>query len=85
MGDKPSELGPGRPISVRWMKGRSRAYTTGDFRRNSALAIAFNDRCDAVVATVVTARDRPDAIEPSAIAFLNSDEIIQWATVTLGL
>jgi hypothetical protein len=27
----------------------------------------------------------PDAIEPSVIAFLNGDEIIQWATVTLGL
>lgn len=85
MGDNPSALGSGHAISVRWMKGRSRAYTTGDRPRNAALAIAFNDRCDAVVATVVTARDRPDAIEPSAITFLNSDTIIQWATDTLGL
>jgi hypothetical protein len=87
MGDKLSALGAGRPISVRWMKGRSRAYAVGDVHRprNSALAVAFNDRCDAVVATVVTAHDRPDVIEPNVIAFLNSDEIIQWATVTLGL
>jgi len=85
MGNKPSALGPGREISVRWMKGRSRAYVTSDRPRSTALAIAFNDRCDAVVATVVTARDRPDIIEPSAIAFLNSDKIIQWATDTLGL
>lgn len=85
MGDKPSALGPGREISVRWMKGRSRAYLTGDRSHSTALAIAFNDRCDAVVATVVTARDRPDLVEPSAIAFLNSDKIIHWATDTLGL
>jgi hypothetical protein len=85
MGDKPSALGPGHPITIRWMKGRSRPYIVGDRSRNAALAIAFNDRCDAVVATVVTARDRPDAIESSAIAFLNSDKIIQWTTVTLGL
>jgi hypothetical protein len=85
MGDKPSAFGPGRPINVRWMKGRSRAYTVGDRRRNGALAIAFNDHCDAVVATVVTTDDHSETIEPSAIAFLNSDRIIQWATVTLGL
>jgi hypothetical protein len=85
MGDKPSALGPGHPITVRWMKGRSRAYTTGDRSRKAALAIAFNDHCDAVVATVVTSQDRPEIIEPSSIAFLNGDEIIQWATVTLGL
>lgn len=84
MSDKPSALGPGRPITVRWMKGRSRAYMIGDRSRNGALAIAFNDRCDAVVATVVTAH-QPAAIEPSAVAFLNSDRIVQWATVTLGL
>ncbi len=81
----PSALGPGRPITVRWMVRRSRAYATGDRPRRAALAIAFNDRCDAVVATIVTAHDRLDAIEPSAITFLNSDEIIRWATVTLGL
>ncbi|WP_424631306.1 hypothetical protein [Bradyrhizobium sp. SYSU BS000235] len=85
MGDKPVALGSGHPINVRWMKGRSRAYTTGDRSHSAALAIAFNDRCDAVVATVVTAHDRANVIEPSAIAFLNGDKIIQWATVTLGL
>lgn len=87
MGDKLSALGPGRAINVRWMKGRSRAYTINDFHRprSSALAVAFNDRCDAVVATIVTAHDRPDVIEPSVIAFLNGDEIMHWATVTLGL
>jgi hypothetical protein len=87
IGEKPSVLGPGRPINVAWMKGRSRAYAIADpFRaRNSALAIAFNDRCDAVVATVVVANDRPATIEPSVIEFLNSETIVHWAEVTLGL
>jgi hypothetical protein len=87
MGETPSVLGPGHPINVAWMKGRSRAYAIADpYRaRNSALAVAFNDRCDAVVATAVVAQDRPAAIEPSVIAFLNSETIVHWAEVTLGL
>jgi hypothetical protein len=49
------------------------------------LAIAFNDHCDAIVATVVVARDRPAVIEPNVLAFLNSKTILGWAEVTLGL
>jgi hypothetical protein len=87
IGEKLSVLGAGRPINVAWMKGRSRAYAIADpYRaRNSVLAVAFNDRCDAVVATVVIANDRPAAIEPSVIEFLNSKTIVHWAEVTLGL
>jgi hypothetical protein len=47
--------------------------------------VAFNDHCDAVVGTVVAAHDHPAAIEPSVIEFLNSQTIIHWAEVTLGL
>jgi hypothetical protein len=87
MGDKPSVLGPGHPIAVAWMKGRSRSYTVaGPFRAGqSALAVTFNDHCDAIVATVVVAHDRPAIIEPSVIEFLNSKSILHWAEVTLGL
>ena len=87
MGDGPSVLRPGRPINVAWMKGRSRAYAiAGPYRGpNSALSVAFNDRCDAVVATAVVAHDDPAAIEPSVIDFLNSKVIVHWAEVTLGL
>jgi hypothetical protein len=84
MGEKPSALSAGRPISVAWMKGRSRAYTN-QRSQDSALAIAFNDRCDAVVATATVAHPRPGAIEPSVIAFLNSKTVVRWAEVTLGL
>src|SRR3984885_9858769 len=87
MGEKLSVLGPGRQINVAWMKGRSRAYAIADpYRaRNSALSVAFNDRCDAIVATTVIAHDRPEAIEPSVIEFLNSEVVVHWAEVTLGL
>lgn len=87
MGEKRSVLGPGHPIRVAWMNGRSRPYTVADPYRapKSALAVAFNDRCDAVVATIVVAHDRPAAIEPSVIEFLNSQTVIHWAEVTLGL
>jgi hypothetical protein len=87
MGDKHSVLGPGHPITVAWMKGRSRSYTiAGSFQAGqSALAVAFNDHCDAIVATVVVTHDRPAIFEPSVIEFLNSRTILGWAEVTLGL
>ena len=87
MGEKISVLGPGRQINVAWMKGRSRAYAIADRYRtpNSALSVAFNDRCDAVVATAVVDRDQPGTIEPGVIDFLNSKVIVHWAEVTLGL
>jgi hypothetical protein len=87
MGDKPSVLSPGRPITVGWMKGRSRPYAlSAPYRaQNSALAVAFNDHCDAVVATALIDHDRPEALEPSVVAFLNSKTVIGWAEVALGL
>lgn len=78
---------PGRPIAVRWMKGRSRSYavtgTSPDGK--SALLIAFNDRCDAIVGTVIVSHERPAAVEPAIIDFLNGDLVMSWAEVTLGL
>jgi hypothetical protein len=87
MGEQPSVLGPGRPIEVAWMKGRSRPYAIAKPYRppSSALAIAFNDHCDAIVATAVVAHEHPAAIEPSIIDFLNSNTIVHWAELTLGL
>ena len=87
MGEKPAVLGAGHEINIAWMKGRSRAYTVAEPYRapGSALAIAFNDRCDAIVATATVAHDPPTAIEPSVIEFLNSEVIVRWAEVTLGL
>ena len=52
---------------------------------SSALSVAFNDRCDAIVATAMIGHTQPDAVEPAIIAFLNGDTVIRWAEVTLGL
>jgi hypothetical protein len=85
MGDRLVVAGPGHPIGVAWMKGRSRAYLPASERGRSALAVAFNDRCDAIVATVVVANSRPLAVERGVLEFLNGQTILRWAEVTLGL
>jgi hypothetical protein len=87
MGTHIANLGDGRPVTVAWMKGRSRSYAfTGAARSGkTALSIAFNDRCDAIVATVVLGHDRPGALEPGALEFLNSKTVLRWAEVALGL
>ncbi len=48
-------LGAGRPITIAWVKGRSRAYTltARNWLGRSAISVVFNDRCDMIVATVV--------------------------------
>ncbi len=86
-GDQRTALGPGHPITVRWMKGRSRAYRHSDSpgQRKSTLTIAFNDRCDVIVATVAAGHNRPAELEPIVLEFLNGDTVIRWAEVTLGL
>ena len=86
MGNQLTALGPGQPITVAWMKGRSRAFSVGAQRAGrSALSLGFNDRCDAIVATAVTGLERPAAIEAAVLEFLNSRTVLRWAEVTLGL
>jgi hypothetical protein len=76
-------LGDGRPIAIGWMKGRSRAYSVE--ARRTALALAFNDKCDVVVATVVGNGQLPPAAEPIAVGFLNTQPMLRWVELTLGL
>jgi len=86
MGNQLTALGPGQPITVAWMKGRSRAFSVEAQRAGrSALSLGFNDRCDAIVATAVVGLDRPAAVEASVLEFLNSSVVARWAEVTLGL
>jgi hypothetical protein len=47
------------------------------------LAIAFNDKCDVVVATVLS--EQAAAAERAALSFLNSDLVLRWAEKELGL
>ena len=87
LGNQLTAQGPGQPIAVAWMKGRSRAFSVGGAQRpaKSALSVGFNDRCDAIIATAVTGLERPAAIETAVLDFLNSRTVLRWAEVTLGL
>jgi hypothetical protein len=81
-------LDPGEPITVQGMKGRSRAYKVAaspkaEFAK-SALSLAFNNRCDVVVATVM-AGDQPLAQEQAVLDFLNGELMHKWTEQMLGL
>jgi hypothetical protein len=87
LGGKAKPVGDGRPISVAWMKGRSRTYAISDTKLPgpTALSIGYNERCDAIVATVVVHNDRPDRIEPGVLQLLSGPDVIRWLEVKLGL
>src|SRR5262249_18520456 len=84
VGSDGSALGPGRAIVVHWMKGPSRGYRLGAPSAKSVLSLAFNHPCDVIVATVVDGDD-PVAQEAAVLEFLNSDLVLNWAKVVLGL
>ena len=85
LSDKFKGLSDGRPVKVGWMNGRSRPYQVAIpyASPRSVLAIAFNDKCDVVVATVVA--DQVGAAEQAALNFLNGDLVLRWAERELGL
>jgi hypothetical protein len=87
VGGEVSPLAAGRPITIANMKGRSRAYTftARTPPGKTAISVAFNDRCDMIVATVVLPHDRPATIEPGVIEFLNGETVLHWAEVALGI
>jgi hypothetical protein len=76
LASKPVALGPGRPIEVGWMKGRSRVYQVSDAAR--VLSIAFNDRCDVIVALATLGAGDREVLEPAVLAFLNSERVQRW-------
>jgi hypothetical protein len=69
---------------VHGMKGRSRGYAVSAPSAKSVLSLAFNNRCDVVVATVVGG-DAPVAQEQAVLEFLNGDLVLHWAEQVLGL
>ena len=79
--------GPGEPITVHNMNGRRRAYTVAGRGGPAAsvLSVAFNDRCDLVVATAAMGRDTGAAQEDTVLDFLNGEVVLRWAERTLGL
>ena len=87
VGGEVSPVGAGRPITIGWMEGRSRAYTLTARNRpgKTSISVAFRDRCDMIVGTVVLPHGQPDTVEPVVMEFLNSRAVLRWAKVTLGI
>jgi len=81
---KATPIGVGREIHVGPMRGRSRAYRV-EGNRNSALLFGFNQRCDMVAVTALVGPGAPASLEPAVLAFLNSDRMLKWAEIALGL
>jgi hypothetical protein len=81
---KATPIGAGRQIIVGPMRGRSRAYRI-EGNRNATLSLAFNQRCDMVAATALVGPGAPASLEPAVLAFLNSDRMLKWAEIALGL
>lgn len=81
---KTTPIGAGREIIVGPMRGRSRVYRV-EGKRHAALSLAFNQRCDMVAATALVAPGAPASLEPAVLAFLNSDRMLKWAEIALGL
>jgi hypothetical protein len=86
-GGKPAALGPGRPIDVIGMNGRSRLYALAGsgVDGRSVLAIALHDRCDMIVATIVAAGGEAAVHEKAALELFNRAEVRRWVEATLGL
>src|SRR4030088_2309659 len=84
-GPKFSAPGQGREIAVDWMKGRSRPYDVVGRPNGSTLAVAFNDRCDVIVATAVVPSGSVIQVEPAVLAFLNSAPALRRVAAAAGL
>ena len=74
-------------VTVGWMSGRSKVYDVQPAygAHIPALAIAFNDKCDVIVATVVAGKQITAETEQAALAFLNSEAVLRWAKTELGV
>ena len=83
--DRYTPLAEGRAIKVGRMEGRSRPYAVDVGARQKVLAVAFNERCDVVVATAVVANPQPATFEGAVLALLNGDPVMRWVEVKLGL
>jgi len=87
VGGERAASGVGRPVAVHGMQGRSRRYVlrAHGAKWRSALAIAFHDRCDMVVATVAIAGEDAGRHEAAVLEFLKGEDVRRWTETTLGL
>ncbi|MGE3712846.1 MAG: hypothetical protein AB7G35_24655, partial [Hyphomicrobiaceae bacterium] len=82
LASKTAALDSGEPVAVSWLKGRTRRYAIVDQRNGERVALLYglNDRCDAVVATVLLAPGAraEDAQQTAVVRFLGSEPVLNW-------
>jgi hypothetical protein len=83
--DRFHALAEGHAIKVGHMAGRSRPYVVDAGAGAKVLAIAFNERCDVIVATAHVAQGELARFEDAVLAFLNGERALKWAEAKLGL
>lgn len=77
----------GDDIKVGWMRGLSRIYQVDIpyAQPRPILAMAFNQACDVMVATIVAPLDHLPSAERHVLAFLNGEPMLKWARVQFGI
>jgi hypothetical protein len=80
-------LTPGDDIRVGWMRGLSRIYQVDVpyEKPRPVLAMAFNQNCDVMVATVVASLEHLPSAERHVLAFLNDEPFLKWARAQFGV
>jgi hypothetical protein len=79
-------LAAGRRVGMGTLRGREKPFLI-DLQFAApvpAIAVAINNGCDAVVATVVSNAGITPAVENATQAFLNSDMPVRWAMDVTG-
>jgi hypothetical protein len=86
LGSTYQPLAPGHPIEAGVLRGRARSFAVERAFRPSlpVLTIALANRCDAVVATLVSDTGPAAHQEETAIVFLRSETVQRWAEINTG-
>jgi hypothetical protein len=79
-------LASGHPVSAGTMSGRARLFAVERPLQPAlpVLTIALAHKCDAIVATVITAPQAQSAIEAQALEFLRSAAVQHWVEAQGG-
>jgi hypothetical protein len=79
-------LASGHPVSAGTMSGRARLFAVERPLQSAlpVLTIALAHKCDAIVATVITAPQAEPAVEAQALEFLRSAPVQHWVEAQGG-
>ena len=86
LGSKYAPLAPGHSVDAGVLTGRARVFKVERAFRSAlpVLTVALANRCDAVVATVISDSDVLPKQEQTAVDFLRSDLVQRWADTNTG-